>query len=135
MVDVQSAVFAILNGDATLATLLGGAGRVVDAMPESSPKGKYVVLGTSSELPDDTFTNYGRDELFTIDCFAEDTQQGARGWKTVKTMASRVVALLDGIALTVTGRTTVLCHYDGSQSIHDPPWRHVATDFRIVTET
>ena len=133
MADVQTAIYTLLAGDATLSNLIA-PGAVVDSMPEEAPDTVYVVLGESNETPDNTFGAFGRSELFPVHAFAEDTGDRS-GWKTVKDINSRVVALLDGAALSVSGRSTVLCHLEASQSIHDPPWRHIATDFRIQTET
>lgn len=130
MLPVQTAIYAALAADATLAALIDG---VFDAIPEETKPGRYVVLGESTEIADDTFGAQGRDELLTIHTYVADTPS-AEGWAQAKAINSRVVALLDGANLTVTGTTFVLCQFETSQTLREGDWRHIATDFRILTE-
>ena len=127
---VQAAVFTVLAGDTTLAGLVD---EVLDGIPEPNKLSKYVLVGESVETPDNTFGSYGRTEVLTVHTVVEDTQSGS-GWKRAKDIHARVIQLLDEADLSISGRSFVYCHFDQSQTIHDPPWRHIATDFRIATE-
>lgn len=130
MAPAQAAIYTLLKADATLTGLVDA---VADAVPEPVVYTKYVQMGEAMETPDNTFGKYGSDLLFTIHVWALDSPSRS-GWKTAQTINSRVIALLDGATLTIPGRALVLCHLDASQSVLDPPWRHIATDFRIITE-
>ena len=130
MLPVQTALYGVLAADATLAGLVDG---VFDAIPEENKPGRYVVLGESTELADNTFGAQGRDELLPIHVYTAATPR-AEGWAQAKAIASRVVALLDGASLAVSGETFVLCQFETSQTLREGDWRHIATDFRILTE-
>jgi hypothetical protein len=129
---VQAAVYAVLAADATLLALVD-AGAILDSVPEPNKLKKYLLIGESLETPQDTFGSYGREELLTLHVLVEDTQD-AGGWKRAKDIDARIIELLDGAELTVAGRAFVYCNFDHTQTLHDPPWRHIATDFRIATE-
>lgn len=133
---VQKAIYDILSVDATLLALVDANG-IVDAVPEPdaspAPLHEYVVLGTASELADNTMGGDGSDLLCTIESDAEDTTDRS-GWRTATDIGSRVKALLDGAELTVEGWGPVLCHFEESTKIHDPPWRRVIQDYRVVVE-
>jgi len=127
---VQIGVYQIIGSDSALLTLVDA---VVDSVPEPTKLSKYVLIGESIETPDNTFGSYGRTEVLTIHTYVEDTQAGS-GWKRAKDINARIVELLDEAELTVSDRAFIYCHLDQTQTIHDPPWRHIATDFRIATE-
>jgi hypothetical protein len=97
----QEAVYAKLTNDATLQSLLGGsvgaASRVFDAVPPNQEY-PFVVIGSMSEVPSDTI---GRSvKRLTAILLTFSRYQGA---KEIAQVMDRVAALLDGVALTITG--------------------------------
>lgn len=118
---VLAAVYALLDGDATLRTILGGVGRVHTSHPgdESSPP--YVVVPDGTSIPRRVLGG-GRpyhDGGFTVEGHADGTSP-----LKVTDIAERVATLLDGHALSVTGFGTVFCHM--GQERRDPmtPGQH-----------
>jgi hypothetical protein len=130
---VQAAIFGLLNGDTTLKTTLGVT--VADAIPNKAPRPtRWVTLGESFEMPNRRFGANGHEEIVTIHVYTEDTQ-AASGFSVPKTIAARVIALLDGVALSVTNHATVLCHLESMVTLPaDGESRHIVIDFRVLTE-
>ena len=132
---LQAACYTALTGDATLMALLAGTGNgVFDAIPETNTAQRYVLVGEGIDTADHTFGRFGHDVLLTIHCYVEDTN-AQRGNKTVLAIASRVIAVLDGAALSVSGHTLVTLEMESSQVLpRDGQWRHVVTEFRAFLE-
>jgi hypothetical protein len=122
---INAAVYSRLSGDATLlATATGGVhDDVFDAT--SFP---YVQIGDTIETPWDAFGNQGRTNLVTIHTWSQ--YQGAKeSW----TMISRIIALLDRYALSVSGVTLTRCVHERSMVLRDPDGktRHGVVEFRV----
>jgi hypothetical protein len=132
---LQSAVYAALTGDATLDALLDGASDgVFDAIPEASTAQKYVLVGEGFDTSDGTLGRNGHDVQLTVHCYTEDSNK-QRGNKTVLDIANRVIAVLDGAALTVSGHTLVTLEMDSAQTLpRDGLWRHVVIELRAFLE-
>jgi hypothetical protein len=130
---VQAAIFGLLNGDSTLKNTLGVT--VADSIPNKAPRpSRWVTIGEGFEMPDRTFGRNGHEEIVTIHVYTEDTQ-AASGYSAPKTIAARVIAVLDGVALTVASHATVLCHLESMVTLPpDGESRHIAIDFRVMTE-
>lgn len=132
---IQAAVYAALNGDATLDALLDGTNDgVFDAIPEENTAQKYVLLGEAIESPDHTFGKFGHDVALTIHSYAEDANKQS-GNKVAHDINDRVVEVLDGAALTIAGHALVTIEQSNTVVFpRDGVWRHVATDFRVLLE-
>jgi hypothetical protein len=123
---LQAAIFSRLTGDATLTGMIG-AGAVFDrhmtgkAMP-------YLVL---SEIATGDFGPDAEEHLVTIEAWSD-----AEGRKQAQDIAARAKALLDGVALTVTGFSLVNLLHRNTRARREPKTKaHVAQMvFRAVTE-
>jgi hypothetical protein len=123
---IQVAVYARLNGDATLTA----KGPIYDDAPAEAAF-PYVVVGEAYEVPYDTFGRQGRTLITTIHLWSR-----AKGFKEVNGMMDDVLRLLDRYALTPAGMTLVLFAYDYGQVIKDPDGftRHGILRFKALIE-
>lgn len=97
---VQSALYGVLSGDATLQTLLGtttAAPKVYDAPPENATH-PYVVIGDLAEQR--TLTMNKRGATITAPLWSFSRYQGA---KEITDIVGRLVTLLEDVALTIAG--------------------------------
>lgn len=95
LLDVQTALYQRLHGDATLLALATGG--VYDEVPQSTPY-PYIVIGEATEVPDDTLTERGKDTTVTIHVWSK-----APGNKQTLQIIERLDELLDNQSLTVNG--------------------------------
>ena len=125
---IQTAVYDLLTGDATLTTTLGAG--VYDEVPETA-KLPYVVIGEAYETPDLTHNQKGRRTTITLHVWSEQD-----GFTEAADIADRVITLLDHTALAVSGWSHVVTRFDFSQMLRDPDpnLRHVPVRFVVVTE-
>lgn len=132
---IQAAVYGALNGDSTLDGLLDGTSDgVFDAIPEENTAQKYVLVGEAIENPDHTFGKFGHDVVVTVHTYVEDNNRQS-GNKAAQDINSRVVTVLDGASLTITGHTLVTIEQINTVVLpRDGAWRHIATDFRVFAE-
>lgn len=88
MIEIQKAIFARLNGDATLATLLGGSGNVRYAFQNAVAEQRVLIFKSIGSIPGqiDTDGAKSRDSLWQFDMYGENTAE----------IADRVRILLDG---------------------------------------
>jgi hypothetical protein len=131
----QVAFYSTLTGDAALDALLDGPNDgVFDAIAEESPARKYVLIGEAFETQDSTLGRNGVQVVATVHAYVEDADD-QHGNKVVQQIANRVIEVLDGAALAVTGFALVTCEYENSQTLpRDGAWRHVALEFRLLLE-
>lgn len=125
--EIQTAVYGVLSGDATLGGMVTG---VFDEVPEGTAF-PYVTLGEDLEQPANSHDRFGRETVLTLHVWTR-----SRGSIEAKRIASRVIALLDHQPLTIVGHHHVATRYEFSQTLRDPEphVRHVPIRFRIVTE-
>jgi hypothetical protein len=132
---LQKALFARLNADATLAGLLGAAGRIVDQVQEGTPY-PYVRIGERLSVPDNSHTQYGRRLTETLHVWTH-----ARGNATGQTIAARVIELLDhqtaamSALLAGDGHRCVSIRWEFDQALTDPDpeIRHHVVRFSVET--
>lgn len=124
---LQTAIYTVLDGDATLGGLVTG---VFDFVPEGQQK-PYVVVGEAYATPRNSQDRYGRRNTETIHVWSDHL-----GYSEVNTIMDRIVELLDHQSLTVTDHDVVLANLDFSQTLDDPDpdIRHGVLRFAFVTE-
>lgn len=125
---VQEAIYARLNGDATLLGLATGG--VHDQVPgqQSFP---YVVIGDATEEPDHAHDQDGNDQL--ADVFVRSRYPG---FKEALTIAQRIDVLLDNHLLVVAGWGTITVQREMRQAFRDPTdgvTRIVLSRYRVGT--
>lgn len=129
---MQKALLVRLAGDSTLMGLLGGAGRIVDQIPEGSLY-PHIRLGESLSIPDNAHGQYGREVTQTLHVWTK-TRTNAQG----QDIAARANELLDHqpAALIIEGHKTVSirCEFDQALTDPDPQIRHHVLRYRVVTE-
>ena len=127
---LQAAVFAALQADVTLQSLLGDPPRVFDATPPL-PAFPYVVIGDDAETNWDTATEEGSEHQFEIHVWSR-----SGGHKEAKAIADAVRATLDNAALSLTGHTLIGIRYldaDFTRETDGETYR-ATLRFRAVTE-
>jgi|SRR5690349_67466 len=132
---LQKAIFTRLTGDATLTTLLGGAGRIVD-QPAEGQSLPYVRIGDHLSIPDNDHTSAGREVTETLHVWTRK-----RGNVTGQTIAGRIGELLDhqtaalSALLEADGHRVVTIRQEFDQALTDPDpeIRHHVLRFRVAT--
>ena len=135
---LQKVLFARLNGDATLAALLGSSVsdvRIVDQPREGMPY-PYVRIGDHLSIPDNDHTSFGREVTETLHVWTKK-----RGNASGQDIAARIVALLDhqtetlSALLAVEGHkvVTIRAEFDQALTDPDPEIRHHVLRFRVAT--
>lgn len=132
---LQKAIFTRLNADATLVTLLGAAGRVVDQVTEGTPY-PYVRIGDHLSIPDNSHGSFGREVTETLHVWTKK-----RGNVTGQAIALRIGELLDhqtdamSALLAVDGHRCVSIRNEFDQALTDPDpeIRHHVLRFRVAT--
>lgn len=112
---VTKAVYAVLNGDAALATILGGSGRIHTSSPAAENAPPYVRLADIAAIPRRVCgggLSY-HDGSFTIEVWDDGTTV-----ETIMLAAERIATLLDDVALPIAGFATVFVHL--GQERRDP---------------
>jgi hypothetical protein len=124
--EVQTAIFAILDADATLSALVTG---VFDDVPESYTDFPYVTLG------EDVLTEYDTDALFgfrvsvTIHCWSQ-----YKGQRETKLVQDAIYLALHHASLTVSGYNVILSRQVDQTSERDPDGmtRHGVQTFELL---
>lgn len=133
---LQKALVTLLSADASLTSLLGAAGHVLDQVTEQTAY-PYLRLGDHLSIPDNDHGGYGRQVTETLHIWTE-----ARGNVTGQAIANRVIELLDHqhVALTAAfaapaAHRVVSIRNDFDQALTDPDpeIRHHVLRFRVVT--
>jgi hypothetical protein len=126
---LQEAVFAVLSGDATLTTLLGGA-KVYDGAPRNAVA-PYVHLGEATARDWSTATEAGTEVTFAVVAWSREP-----GRKEVLAIADRVVALLHDAVLTVSGHRLVNLRHLATETARNdrPEGRRAVARFRARVE-
>jgi hypothetical protein len=106
---IQTAIAAVLVGDATLASLVGGVANIRGYEPEE-PTSEFIVVGNATEQADHTLggTSAGWGWYVTLTIHIYSYQKGDT---KVLQILSRLTTLLNFAALSVTGYGTVICEY------------------------
>lgn len=122
---IQKAIFAALDG-AGIATF--------DEIPEDEgTETPYVVIGETTEQPDDTHEEDGSSETVLLHIWSRDT-----GSDEVKAMMSEVDDLLHHAVLTLTGGATVFLTRLFAEVLKEEleageTWRHGLLRYRVRT--
>lgn len=107
---LQQAAHAKLVADETLVvTLLGAtleAPPIFDEVPPNQAH-DYLVHGDATEMRDDTMARTGWRVMFAVEAYSAYT-----GSKVVKAYANRIVQVLNGVKLTISGHEHVRTVYD-----------------------
>jgi hypothetical protein len=126
---LQAAIFTVLNGDATLLGLLGGA-RIHDRAP-TDVAFPYITFGRTSIYDWSTATERGTEQLFTLNVWSK-----GRGKKEALAIMERVETLLHDQPQTLAGHRLVNCRLESSdvrfEDDHDI--QRGMMRFRAVTE-
>lgn len=93
----QTAIYSLLNGDATLATLING---VFDYVKEGAVL-PYIRMGDDVFRDWNTMDFFGKQVMSTIHTFAR-----GEGKLTIKTIMGNVFRILNNASLTVSGAAT-----------------------------
>lgn len=125
--ELAQAIYARLSADAALTTTLGAD--VYDYVPEGADF-PYVVIGDTTEAPEDTMGQTGRAVTFTVHYWSR-----YRGDKEVYQMHNRVDELLEGWQPSgLTGWTSVIMQHEFFDSFKDPDGitRHGVARYRAA---
>lgn len=129
MLLVQGALYQRMAASTELMALVTG---VHDQVPEPAPY-PYVVLGESTETPDNRLDGLGRQTTHTLHIWSQYA-----GYAQALQILAVVVDLFDHQPLTVPGLHHVNTLYEFSQTLTDPEppgnIRHVPVRFRVRTE-
>ena len=127
---LQTALFSLLSGDATLATLAPGG--VFDAPVPGTPQGSYVVLGIEDALDRSDISGPGAEHRVTLQVISD-----AHGFATVKDAAARVDALMQGPVPTLSqGRVVAVWFQDArARRLDGGDLRRIELRYRIRIET
>jgi len=127
---LQTAVFAALNADTGVQSVLGNPPRLFDAVPRDAAF-PYAVLGDAAETNYGTATESGSEHAFAIDVWSRST-----GHREPKQIAEAIRAALDGAPLNLAGHALIgLRHLrtDFARQSDGQTWR-ATLRFRAVTE-
>lgn len=127
---LQTALFSMLSGDATLATLAPGG--VYDAPVPGTPAGSYVVLGIEDALDRSDMSGGGAEHRVSLQVIS-----AAPGFQTVKDAAARVDALLQGpLPPLGVGRVVAVWFLDArARRLEGGDLRRIELRYRIRIET
>lgn len=129
MLLVQGAFHERLTASPELTALITG---VYDQVPETAAY-PYIVLGESTEIPDNRLSGLGRQTTHTLHIWSQYA-----GYAQALAVLAVVVALFDHQPLTVPGLHHVSTQFEFCQTLTDPSppgnLRHVPVRFRVRTE-
>ena len=125
LVDVQTAIYSLLSGDATLT---GMAGVYDHVDPNASMP--YINIGEFTEAPMPTHDKEGWDVTATIHVYSE-----YRGMREVGLILNRMDVLLNMVRLTIAGWDVSKCERvfaeTMNEAIDDTMLRHLVSRWRI----
>ena len=127
--ELQAAIHARLAGDATLATLLGGA-KIYDFAP-ASVAFPYVTFGRTTVYDWSTASEKGTEQILSLNAWSK-----GQGKKEVLAIVDRLAVLLDDAALTLAGHRLVLLRLEQTEARFDEDIavHHGLMRFRALTE-
>jgi Protein of unknown function (DUF3168) len=128
---IQAAIFSRLNGNAGIATALGGAARIYDRVP-AKPVFPYITIGNEQLVDDGNTCDRDRFDVF----FDVHVWTDSVGLPQAKRIAAAVHdAILLG--LTITGWRVVILSYETERHFTDSDGLrgHGVVSFRINIET
>lgn len=101
--ELQKAIFLVLNGDATLGTLINA---IYDNVPDNAVF-PYLVIGEFTSVTFDDKTSDGANTTVTLHAFTQD-----RDKQVAHQIIARTYDLLHNTAISVTGQTLILLRSD-----------------------
>lgn len=110
--DLQTALYGVLDGDATLGALITGV--FAPRAPEDQAK-PYVVIGEAYGTQQNSHDRYGRRTSETIHVW-DDQPTLTR----ISGILNRITQLLDHQSLSVSNQTVVLAYHEFEQLLGDP---------------
>jgi hypothetical protein len=129
---IQTAIFALLSGDATLVGMVGG--RITNTTP-STPVYPYVQMSHAHEKPfhgmGGATTALGYNDIIRVHVFSRYA-----GDLEALHILSRVRGLLDFQPIAVSGFSSVVCEYEMGRvlietDINRVEIRHIPAEFRV----
>lgn len=128
LIDLQTKIYTILSADATLQTLLGGSGRVIDR-PADNLEPPFVQIGEDERDDFGAHDVDGHTFVVTIHTWTE-----AEGRKTCKEIQDRIYTLLHDVDLAITGQKTISLRAGLTTSMLDPDGRthHGVSRFNLI---
>jgi Protein of unknown function (DUF3168) len=134
---LYTAIASALTGDATLATLLGGSGRIFNGVKDGTLP-PYIDLG------DDTANDYGsigfddaQEHTLTLHVWTEQPVAGQSAKAACIAIGARVRDLLHNVSLVLSAGFLCNLRCEFSQTLRDPDgvsWHRVLR-FRAVTNS
>lgn len=124
----QAALYAVLTGDATLASMVTG---VFDGEAPEGTACPYIIVGEAIETPDNAHGAFGRQTLQTLHVWSEYA-----GFAEVNAIVGVITELLDHQPLAIVGARHVSTEFEFAQTLEDPDkpgLRHAPVRFRIIT--
>lgn len=127
---LQQGLFSALTGDATLAGLLGGSGRIHDHVPQGAVC-PYVVLGPVTVRDWSTASEEGCEHILALYVWSQ-----ASGKHEAQEIAERLRVRLHEASLTLAGHRLVNLRHVFTEVRRGTDGRHVRAflRFRAVTE-
>lgn len=113
----------VLGSDSTLVSTLGAA--VYQRVPENASY-PYVVVGNSTEVPDQTYGDKGREVTITVHCW-DDTPTDDDCHK----IADRVTELLDCATFSLATYTLTYSLLESAVEVPEEHFLHIAVTFRV----
>jgi hypothetical protein len=105
---LQSAVYALLAGDAELGSLLAG---IHDAPPPGTPQGTYAILGEEEAVDRGDCTGAGAEHRLTVSVVSD-----AAGFLLGKQAAARIAALLSDATPPLAGGRVVAIWFQDARA-------------------
>ncbi|MCA2013392.1 DUF3168 domain-containing protein [Cereibacter sphaeroides] len=126
---LQTALYHLLTGDATLAGLVPGG--IFDAPPPATPQGTYVVLGEEDVIDRSDVTGPGAEHRVLVQVVSD-----AAGFATAKAASARIGALLpDAMPVLSTGRVVAIWfHQAQARRAEGNALRRIDLRFRVRVE-
>ena len=126
-VAVQTSIYGVLTGDATLMAAITGVHDFVNRATGFP----YVTIGEMTTLDWSTQQTTGMEMIVTIHSWSQ-----YEGSKELKGIMALIHGLLHDATLSLSGHNFVNCRFDGSTVLRDPDGQthHGVQRFRVVTD-
>lgn len=130
-----AAIYAALGADATLASLLGGSGRVFNGVPAGQAL-PYVDIAEATAVDYGTSSGDAQEHTFTLHVWTEQPAAGKSARKLCTEIVARVREILHGAPTPMGAGNMPNLRCEFSETMRDPDglsW-HGVLRFRAVTE-